>query len=481
MEKIFDLQSFVWWESDDIYKWPSDSFYAWENISIRKDLSWVSLSPILSDTWWSIDWNILCIVSLTTLWVSAWWIVVCTDTWKVYLDWVLKQTISTWTWAYNRVSKVWVMYSWTIQYIYYITETTWWNGKIHRSTTDLVTFNISYRSFATDTPVSIFTSIIPYSAWLYFATWNKVIEINYLEVVTDLLVLPKAEKITGFSQFQNNFRIYTSIVNCWIQYFWDWQSALPDYRQVWENQPILWIVNDWPYDYAILWFNNLYSDLYLISWTQKQELRVNLEASSTSRILDWYLSIREAIVYISWWLSWESNNYWIYSYGNYYPWTSKSLVQEYSKSTSRFTFHCHDTSNSYFVCTDWKVYVISHNNPPSTYATSWYLTSHFYQWNVFDEMTFVKMKVWFKLNTGEIKIYVRTDFNSNWSLLKTITSAIYNTKKWITIMPNDMKTLWLWNFYELQIKFELYSWTTWTKTPKLTRSTVWLNTLDNNK
>ena len=77
--------------------------------------------------------------------------------------------------------------------------------------------------------------------------------------------------------------------------------------------------NDGAFDYAVLGFNANYSDLYLISGTQKQELRVNLESATSSRTLNRYMSIREAIVYISGGSSGESTLNGVYTFGNYYP------------------------------------------------------------------------------------------------------------------------------------------------------------------
>ena len=140
-------------------------------------------------------------------------------------------------------------------------------------------------------------------------------------------------------------------------------------------------MNDGAFDYAILGFSNTYSGLYLISGTQKQELRVNLEASAASRILDGYMSIRKGMVYINGGKSGESNNYGVYTFGNYYPGTPKSLVQSYTLSTTAFLFHSHSTAESYFACGDGKVYQIEHNSPPTTLgvAATGFVVSNMYQ------------------------------------------------------------------------------------------------------
>lgn len=298
------------------------------------------------------------------------------------------------------------------------------------------------------------------------------------EVITDYLTLPAKEEIKGFTQYLWNFTVYSNYANTWVQYKWDWASAYPDYRQEWVNQPVLWVANDWEIDYAVLWFNEHYSDLYRIDWTQKTELRVNLETSNNSRLLNWYISIREWIVFISWGKSWESTNYWVYTYWNYYPWTAKSLVQSYSWTTSGFLQQCHSVSNSYMACANNKVYVTSHNNPPSVYNTTGYLVSQIYQGNVWEELEFNRMKVWFKLNWWQIDIYVRTDFTWNFVLLKSITTAEYSSVKFCKITPNDFLALNLWFFSELQIKVILTAKSNKTASPILKRITTWLNSLN---
>lgn len=151
------------------------------------------------------------------------------------------------------------------------------------------------------------------------------------------------------TQFQNNYKVYSNAQSTGIQYIWDGDNTTPDYRQEWLNQPVLGATNDGAYDYVILGFNSSYSDLYLISGTQKQELRVNLEGAS--RVFQGDISIREAIIYISGGQSGDSSNYGVYTYGNYYAGTAKSLVQSYSKPQT-FTLHAHKTNSSYFACTD---------------------------------------------------------------------------------------------------------------------------------
>lgn len=483
IERIFDIQGFSGWESDDIYRWPKDSFYSAENVEVRKNLSWIQLASKLVDTAWTITGTIISMENLETIWIwTTSGVIVCTSTGLVYLNGVLKQTINTGTTEWNQIIGIWVLTVSSVQYIYYVTKTSSWAGKIHRSTTDLATWNISYKAYtvATDTTVA---SAFLINTWdyLHIAVKNKIVNIyTVAEVVSDALVLPEKEKITWFTQFQNSFKIYTNLGSTGVQYIWDGTDTVVSYRQTWLNQPVLWVVNDGALDYAILWFSSAYSGLYLISWTQKQEIRVNLETSAYSRLLSGNMSIRKSIVYISGGWSWESSNYGIYTYGLYYPWTPKSLVQQYSLSTNAFSFHCHSTAESYFANADGKVWYIEHNNPPTTtgYATSGYVDSQIHQGNIWEEKSFKKMKVGFKLQLNSyIEIYVRTSLGATWLLAKTISYATYSTKKQVTVFENELKALWIGNFNELQVRIKMYGSSYYT--PTVLRVTTFLEVVNN--
>lgn len=390
IERILDIQWFSWWESDDIYRWPKDCFYQAENIDVRKNLSWVKLANWLTDTWWVIDGTITYMCNLEDFWLS--WILICTDTWNVYKNWTLKFTLNTWNNGHNRVYWVGSLYVSWIQYLYFISGTTNFSltealWKIHKVNIDITLNTHSYRDYNSYYGTKSHGSIFVIDNWsnFLFWKWNRIIEFSKNEIVINKISLKEKTEIVWFTQFQNNYKIYSNIwENIWRQDIWNGSDTSVNSTQFWNNQPILWIVNDWAIDYAILWYNEYYSDLYLISWTQKQELRVNLEASNNSRRLNSYLSIREWIVYISWWYSWESNSPWVYTYWNYYPWTLKSLVQEYWTWTSQFMMHCHSTISTYFACANSKVYINYYNNPPYNwwYSTNWYVVSNLYEWNL---------------------------------------------------------------------------------------------------
>jgi len=229
----------------------------------------------------------------------------------------------------------------------------------------------------------------------------------------------------------------------------------------------------------IVGYNQAYADLVRFAGTQMQELRVNLEASAESREFYGYLSVREGIVYISGGRSGQSDEYGVYTYGNYFPWTSKSLVLNYALSTNRFTFHAHSEVYSYFACVDNKVYKIEHNNPPTSFADSGYVVSEVHNGAIWEELSLEDLRIAFETNGGTIKIYVRTSFDvwASFLLIKEITSADYGTKKYCKVNRNEwLSTVSLGSQEEYQFKIELIRWATTTSTPVVKRFTAFIKT-----
>lgn len=482
-DRIFDIQWFSGGESDDLTRWPKDSFYQAENVEVRKDLSGVTLTSKLVDTWWSISGDIIFMENLEKYGFS--WVVVATDTGNVYLNWTLKQTLATGTSAHNRIIWMGTMKVSSTQYFYFITKSSTGAGKIHRSTTNLTTWDVSYKNYDTVNGTASDSAFsLSINGEVLFAINNCIVGIDSVETVTNRLELPEIEYCVWFTHFQNNYKIYTNFGTTGVQYMWDWFDTAPDYRQEWENQNILAVTNNGAFDYAILgaYGTEGYNDLYIISGSQKQELRVNLETSSTARVFNRYISIREDIVYISWGKTGESSNYGIYTYGNYYPWTAKSLVQSYSGTTTSFIFHAHWLATSYFACNDDKVYQVEHNNPPTTlgYASSWYVVSTVYEGQVWEELKFNKIILGYKLPNGtQIKLYIRKDTWDSWNLVKTLTYATDWDKKGYILHANEMKSLWFGNFYSFQIKAELIPDNTYAYSPILKRITAFLTPITN--
>lgn len=477
---VWDINSYNW-EQDSQYLWQQGAFNSSLWVDVRKEPPFVKLSSKMTEEW-AFDSNILFMINLEDFWLT--WILTCLENGKINLNWTLKHTLSDWTSAYNKV--IWVSYnvvSWT-PYLYYFTKTSSWSYKVYKSDTSVTSWSFTtVWTYTTRTGnTQIYYPTINANERILAWIWNRIIEIDNTDIKTDLITFWDNEHIVKITEFQNSYRVYTSIItsssilSTWKQYLWDWLDNAYEYVINWNNQPIQAVTQNWAYDYAITGHSEFYSDLYKISWSQKSLSLVNLEENLIAwkkRLFNPYISVRTDIIYISW-----ENKEWInciYSLWNYYPWFANATVAEYAKTTSDdgeyFTFHCHSNQKSYFANVNDKVYSISYINPP-TYFNNGYIISKKWTWNWLHTLKSIDyMYQWYKLESGtSIKIYA-SNWNWTFKLLKEITDT---TKKWVRIESNEFKSLDLWDFYELELKYELITTDT-SKTPALWRGLVFCN------
>lgn len=476
---VWDINAYNW-EQDSQYLWQQGAFNSSLWVDVRKEPPFVKLSSKMTEEW-TFDDEILYMVNLEDFWLT--WILTCLKNWKIYLNWTLKHTLSDWTNAYNRI--IWVSYNVAINpYLYYFTQTSSWSYKIYKSDTSVTAWSFTTLwTYTTRTwNTQIYYPTISENERIIAWVWNKIIEIDNADVVTTLIEFSSNEHIVKITDFQNSYRVYTTIIadtlkSTWKQYLWDWVSDTYEYLINWNNQPIQAVTQNGAYDYAITGFTQYYSDLYKVSWSQKSLALVNLEESSISwkkRLFYPYISTRTDIIYMSW-----ENKEWInciYSLWNYYPWFANATVAEYAKTTTddsdAFTFHSHTNNKSYFANTNKKVYSISYTNP-TTYFNNWYVVTKRWTWSWLHTIKSIDyMYVWYKLDSSatSIKVYA-SNWNGTFKLLKEITDT---SKKWIRIEANEFKSLDLWDFYELELKFELITTDT-SKTPALWRVLVFCN------
>ena len=467
------------WEQDTPYLWPAWWFQSAVWVDIRKEPPFIKLSSEMT-LLWTFDDNIICQKNLEDFGLD--WTIVCLDNGKIYLDWDqpwdLKTTLVSWNAHENKIRAIWYLNVWGTDYLYYFTETSNWSWKMHRSDTALTSFSINHKSFVVNgwnviTEYPIIQEAARFVIWIN----NTIFEVdNITEDLTEKLEFSDYEKVVWMTVFQNNYRIYSSVWESpfthWIQYFWDWVSLEYDYKISWNNLPFLWVVSDWAYDYVVAWFSWLYSKLFKVAWSQKQEIKANVEWWWTgSRSFSGYISIRKWIVYISW-INKEWNRC-VYTLWTYYPWFSESLVWEYTLSSTPdsagMLFHTHNPATSYFAKSDDKVYSISYNNPPDDYILDWYVTTKKRVWtSIYTLKSIDYMYVWYKLES-DTSITIKAS-NWNWTFL-TLATITDTTKKWIRIEANEFQAIDLWDFYELELKFILTT-TDSSKTPALWRTTV---------
>ena len=81
------------------------------------------------------------------------------------------------------------------------------------------------------------------------------------------------------------------------------------------------------------------------------------------------------------------------------------------------------------------------------------------------------------------KLYLRKNIWDTFLLAKTVYSIWtnnYDWKKSLIIYENEIKSLWLWIFNTIQVKIELFRWTSWykTKKPVVKRITLFMDTVN---
>ena len=305
------------------------------------------------------------------------------------------------------------------------TESSAWVVEIHEFDSALAYDSTLLSTITVQTGILKRTHTITSKWGLYIALQNKVYRLDVFEDLTEQLELPAEEYISWFTEFQDTFKIYANKENIWVQYVWVWSSPFIRYRQEWNNLNVISVANDGAYDYAILWYNEESSALYEIAWTQKKKLRVNLRNNANARLL-WgyyldaaqYITSQKGMIYISGKTK-ESANYWVYTYGNYFPWTARSLTQSYTWTTKDFIYHTHDVNISYFADNDGTapvVYKMSHGNPPAFWYKDWYVTTAMYQWISWEDKELVNIKIWFRLETWtSFTVSARTAIWDAWS------------------------------------------------------------------
>jgi len=473
IEQIHNWSNFSWWEWDGFYLWPKWSYRAWKNIDTRILENWVKVCTKFTSTEDEYNWSIVEINPFANKSFSTevW------DNWEIYEWWNYKFSLESSTSAYNKIR--WfgrlTLTSDNTTYVYWFSSTSFGVWKIYRIATDYTSATevTSFSLALWRTAVYDYISVLSLPWRIIFWCWNIIYELSNTEILTELISFPKEADIISISYYLNKYKIYynlskyTSWPKDWFLNYWDGSSSAVDYFVKYENSWIINVINDGAYDYVVFWDTNT-SDLYLMSWLNRQELRINTEWSSfnNTRSLWRKWTIREWILYIMW-----ENKLWedcLYSYWNYYPWTPKSLMPE--NSWQSFDKIYSDVNNLYGYIDDvtefwnWVIYSKSFLYDWDE-EDSWTIYSYAITWNYWG-YTFKSIKeidVFYTLLSSSkyIKIYIKTTWwpNANNTTGRTLIKTINNTLvRWIKIYSSELTALWIWIFNQFEYKVELGSW-----------------------
>lgn len=414
----------------------------------------------------------------------------------------LSQTLAVKSWVKYRIVVEFTKTSWTSLVVKMWWDTQWtltasWTYTYTRtaeSTSELLAFTASSDLVASIDNVTVDEIITlgqsyhhPYiisSPYLYIGGKNIVTKIDTStspRTNTNELTLPTDEEIRWMTNIWTRFYIYTNRIDwTWArQYLWDWFSAQPDETIERPRKTILWVQNNWNFDYVVTWVGQ-YRELYKVSWRERVKLFQSwyIDNFSTYRFafIDWTnvynpMTIVRDLVYIAW-------NSGLWKYWAELPWLPESLSKTIGSSgTYRAVTSDLEGSNIYYsAITAAKpyVYYITRNDLNRADGNS-YCPQGWIEYNPIlrDRLSSIKrlekLQIGYQLQWSQtnIKIYVKID-DWSYTLIKTITgtgsTVAYGrsnvvTQDWITANAGT-------KFYKIQFKVELNT-TSGSLTPKI--------------
>jgi hypothetical protein len=186
--------------SDNPYVWQEWQYQEWLSIDVQTEPNWFKLSSdhssfLITDSAPNV------ILDLAEFWTSG--IYTFCAGWEIYKDTSTTEIYTDVTGSEIKAATA-MFVSWTL-YIYYITAI----GVIHRINTD--------GTWHTTKWLLTWSNVYPIKnvqGKIYFWDKNVLQELDgsgASETLTAILTLPKNEKITGLTFFQDTFKIYTRV------------------------------------------------------------------------------------------------------------------------------------------------------------------------------------------------------------------------------------------------------------------------------
>ena len=451
--KIWDWTWFTWLADNNIiwtkWQYANESY----NIDTQTEPNWVKLTPAITEYHTTTDKPTV-ILNLADYWKT--WILTFTDDWKIYNNWTLIYTLATW---YTIYDAVWQYNSLWEFYVLFFTKD--WINRLDITDNSV---DVDWKTFTSETlrkyPINVYWEI-------YFISEDKFYRLDNIWTLSSIYTFPTQDKVKWITFFQDNFNIYMSWWNYWRQYLFPILSTTPYYNIIWEWLPFLWVVNQWWLDYVVTWFNKLYSDLYLVSWTQRKSLKINWEWGN-SRQFTWLLYTRLEDIYI-WW-EYKSNDR-LYRFWNYYNWYAQELIP--FLWWLDWEVKCINSSISalYIWTSANKVYELELNQPPSKYQVNWEIVSTIIDfWSPETKKFLNELHIAYEHITTDIStrwwtitLYARKWQTDNWTTIKTHYS--FDDIWVVKVYAQELTTIWFWDFYQIQFKLKLESENDNTTTP----------------
>lgn len=443
--------NFVWWIADQKYQAPAGRYYTWYNVDTRRfDVQPKQLNKLLR----TYSANITCVFNQWPVWDD--YNIIWTDDWKIYYDnettSTLKATLSLW----KQWQKIGYMRVWTDYKLYYFHDTipSITPKYIHRSDVDWNTLTENYATYdSTDwswTPPNWMQLLNDWDR-IIFSHYNNLFQIETDWTVTKLVVFKSWENIVWITQFQWQYKIYTTIGFIGSKvYTWDWITEAVDILLDLQWLAITSVVNDWAYDYMVAWWS-----MYQVAWSQYLKLYDWIWWNLLKKIKDdiyYEFSTRNSQIVL--WVFWDK------------PWYPKSITPLHiiNNTTKANQILLQDNiaynENAIYYATADRLYKITATWTAE--ATTSYIESLVF---IGDNIRFEKeidlIDFHFSWTSADCTIKLEAQLNENWTWL-TIWSwknwDISTTNHWLIISKNMFtQNLWVFNTIRLRVSF-LSNW-----------------------
>lgn len=344
---------------------------------------------------------------------------------------------------------------WWVEYVYIFST-----SRIHRTTTPLwAGISLDYKTFSTWS-ISYETHPINVNNVIYFHNKNVLyaFSLSASSVTAVLTFNNTEEKIIWFSNYNDQFRIYTtSPAWSWL-YIWGGTSTQPEYKIPMPGIQLYWMVNVGNIDYVYT-----RKALYAVSGTQYSLVFKSTIYAEKFTTVQYNWCHNNGIVYIPW-------AFGVYTFKNELAWLPDSLSLDFQGAT--WAIHiCDDPTNTalYQVSTSGgKLRMISLSwanwyyqwfdnvalSPGTPVTTKPYIISMIYAWDdtwlwLSNQKSISEINIWYKTPAGtSIDLYMRENTDSSWQLVKNISDLNW----FMRIYPDELPFR---DFVSLQYKIVL--------------------------
>lgn len=273
------------WIADDIFTGINNSYFYSENIEVRENSKWISLSKKLMQATTSTD-KINVIVKANSNLLVAWW-----------ENWVCKKCKNgNWSTVSTGLTTAWISAAVFNGYVYRCTS-----SALYKVAVSGISSNASIvPTKVTDLTNSWSHPMLVSMGDLYIWNGSKLSKVDVSNVYSDLFTMETWWVITKLNDLWWAIRVITqsALWNSNI-YLWDWVSELPD-----ETIPLIWYVtyqsqifNGYPY----LITNR---GLWILDWYKIYPLK---KIDDFASIENWIWVYNERLI-----IAWKN---WIYSWG----------------------------------------------------------------------------------------------------------------------------------------------------------------------